>query len=531
MDATQVRQLLREDAFPHAVDSLDLLETHISWVVLTGEYAYKIKKPVAMGFLDFSTREARRHFCEEELRLNRRLAPELYLDVVDVTERGGRLRVGGGGAVIDSAVRMRQFPQRRLASRAADEGRLTHAQCRAIGRRIADFHNALEPIDRRQLDSDAGPGTPGAIFRAARQNFSQIDDALPARENREVLRTLEDAALDDYARLEDAMWRRLDGGFVRECHGDLHLGNILLEDDAVLPFDCIEFNPDFRIVDIQCEIGFLVMDLDSRGLPGHANRVLNSWLEHTGDYEGLALHTFYDVYLAIVRAKISLFGALASEPDHPDLSDYRRYLALAAAGRRRLPRFVCIMLGVSGSGKSTVAESLAADFSAIRLRSDVERKRLAGLRPAERAGGRVVEGETLYDEASSDRVFERLEALAETVLDGGMPVVVDATFIESARRRPFRALASRKGIPFVIVQCLARPETLERRIVARRRHEHDASEAGVAVMRAQLDTQQPPDASESAHLVPVDTEAAGYAIRLASEVERRITTRRCPGAS
>lgn len=524
MDAQQVLQLLREDAFEHPVTALELIETHISWVLLTGTYAYKIKKPVAMGFLDFSTPAARRHYCEQELRLNRRLAPSLYLDVVDVTERNGKPCIGGGGKVIDSAVRMRQFAQRRLASRAAEEGRLTFAQCRQIGRRIAEFHNALEPVRRERMESDAAPGTPTAIFHAARQNFSQIHDALPVREPREILEQLEAAALEDYARLEPSMWRRLDEGFVRECHGDLHLGNIMLDDDGVQPFDCIEFNADFRLVDIQCEIGFLVMDLDSRELPRHANRVLNCWLEYTGDYEGLALHVFYDVYLAIVRAKISLFGALAGNREKPDLADFRRYLALAAAGRRRLPRFLCITLGVSGSGKSTVAEALAAEFSAIRLRSDVERKRLAGLGPdADSAAAGL--GETLYREDSSDRVFARLEALAETVLDAGMPVIVDATFIAAARRRPFQAIAARRGIPFLIVECRARQDTLERRLLARQRHERGASEAGVAVMRQQLDTLEPPDASEAAHLVVVDTEVADSTLRLADEVERRITSR------
>ncbi|HKL63867.1 MAG TPA: phosphotransferase, partial [Woeseiaceae bacterium] len=323
MDGTQVRALLRAEAFPHPVGDLRLIETHISWVILTGEYAYKVKKPVEMGFLDFSSPRSRHHYCQEELRLNRRLAPELYLDVVEITEAAGRPSVGGSGAVVDYAVRMRQFDQRRLASRAADEGRLTPARCREIGRTVARFHNALEPV---QPESPGEAGTPAALLAAARQNFRQIDEALPPEAERRVLRELAEASLADSERLEPLMQRRLDEGFVRECHGDLHLNNIVLMDERVLAFDCIEFNPAFRLIDIQCEIGFVVMDLESRELPDLANRVLNTWLEYTGDYAGLALHAFYDVYLAMVRAKISLFAALAGDDEAPDLSAYRRYL-------------------------------------------------------------------------------------------------------------------------------------------------------------------------------------------------------------
>jgi predicted kinase len=416
---------------------------------------------------------------------------------------------------------MRQFDQRRLASRAASEGRLTPARCRELGRTIACFHNGLEPV---RPETPEGAGTPAALLAAARQNFRQIDEALPPEADRQVLRELEQASTSDAAKLEPLMRQRLAGGFVRECHGDLHLDNIVLMDDRVLAFDCIEFNPDFRLIDIQCEIGFVVMDLDSRDLPDLANRVLNTWLEYTGDYAGLALHTFYDVYLAMVRAKISLFAALAGGGDPPDLSAYRRYLALAAAGRRRLPGFLCLMMGVSGSGKSTVAERLAARFSAIRLRSDVERKRLFDLAPDADSAAAGLDDE-LYREETSDRVFERLAGLADGLLAAGLPVVVDATFLERHRRRPFLELAARRGVPPLIVHCTAEEAELERRLTARRRETREASEAGVTIMRRQLGSVEPPDAEEIDHVLVVDTESPQHERRLASAVERRITSR------
>ncbi len=526
MDAAAIAALLRAESRPGAAAAPELIETHISWVILTGDIAYKIKKPVALEFLDFSTLAARKHYCEEELRLNRRLASELYLGVVEIRQTPAGPMIGGGesdGPVIDYAVRMRRFDQRRLASRMAAEGRLTPALCREIGRTIARFHNALEPLAPPAHDDPAAPGTPGAIFAAARQNFAQIEAALPAHEDRSVLRALEEAAFGDYERLEPRMRQRLERGYVRECHGDLHLGNIVLLDGRVLPFDCIEFNPAFRLVDIQCEIGFVVMDLDGRELPGEANRVLNTWLEYTGDYAGLDLHGFYDVYLALVRAKISLLSATAAAADRaPDLGDYSRYLALAAAGRRRLPGFLCLMMGVSGSGKSTIAESLAARYSAIRLRSDVERKRLFDLAPdADSAGAGLTE--RLYGEATSERVYERLETLAGTVLDAGLPVIVDATFLERHRRSSFRELAARRGLAFLIVHCIAGEAELERRITARQRDAGEVSEADVAVMRRQLQTVEGPSGEEAGHLILVDTEGPDHQRRLESTVERRIT--------
>lgn len=518
MNRDQIEMLLTERAYPHAVRDLRLIETHISWVILTGDYVYKIKKPVSMGFLDFSTLAKRQHFCDEEVSLNRRLAPQLYIGVAAITMSDEGPVIGGEGEVIEYAVHMHQFSQRHLASRTAAEGRLTASHCRELGQVIAEFHNSLAPIQ-----TEKGPGTPAAIFAALRQNFEQIDAALPRSEERAFLHDLEGACISDYERLQEHMWQRLDEGFVRECHGDLHLGNIVILDDDAVPFDCLEFNPDFRLVDIQCEIGFLIMDLESRSLPGHANRVLNRWLEHTGDYAGLALHSFYDCYLAMVRAKISLFAAIASNPDDPGLDDYRRYFGLAAAGRRRQPRFLCITMGVSGSGKSTVAETLCAQFSAIRIRSDVERKRIFGLAPGAASNSVGLE-KVMYSEESSDRVFKRMLELASTLLDAGLPVVVDATFIASDRRKPFMELAQRNSVPFIIAHCTASEKELARRLVERNRLANDASEAGIDVMLQQQENVQMLTADEIDACLIVDTQAIGHDIKLADEIERRITS-------
>ena len=523
MDELEVRALLRDDAFSHPAADLDLIETHISWVVLAGDFAYKIKKPVELEFLDFSTLALRRDCCEEELRLNRRIAPALYLGVTAITSSADGPVIGGDGDVIDYAVCMRRFSQRKLASVAAAEGRLTFARCRELGRTVASFHNSLAPIQIDDAGDERQPGTPTAILAALRQNFAQIDDELPKGEDRSFLWDLEQSSLADYQRLESRMWDRLRDGFIRECHGDLHLGNIVLLDDKVLPFDCIEFNAAFRIVDIQCEIGFLVMDLESRSLPGHANRVLNRWLEHTGDYAGLALHSFYDCYLSMVRAKISLISSRSESSRETGMADFRRYFALAAAGRRRLPGFLCITMGVSGSGKSTIAEVVAADFSAIELRSDVERKRMFGLAPdadSEEAGLT----DDLYSKESSDRVFQRLVELAELLLDAGQPVIVDATFIERARRAPFMALAARRKLPFVIARFVASETELKHRLQGREKQGGGASEAGIEVMLRQQSRVELPGTDETRHCIVVDTEADQHIESLIGEVERRITS-------
>jgi uncharacterized protein len=467
--------------YPHPVERVETVETHISRVLLTGRYAYKLKKPLALGFLDFSTLEARRAACEEELRLNRRTAPALYLEVVAITGTPEDPRIGGEGPPIEFAVRMAQFPQAALLDRVAARGALDHALIDRLAEALAQFHAAVAVADPRSEF-----GSPEQVLAPARQNFEQLADRLAEPGLTELRRWTE----REHERLERRFARRKREGFVRECHGDLHLGNIVLLEGKPTLFDCIEFNAALRWIDLMNEVAFLVMDLMDHGLADLARRFLNAYLEATGDYAGLAVLPFYLVYRALVRAKIAAIRA-----HQPGLDVHGRtraatethgYLELAqrlSAPRRRA---LVITHGLSASGKSTAALELVEASGAVRIRSDVERKRMFGLEANQNSGAGL--GTGIYAEDGTRRTYERLAALAREVLEAGFAVVVDAAFLRRAQRDVFAQLARELGVPFAIASCQVPVETLRSRIVARR---GDASEATLAVLERQLSTQDP----------------------------------------
>jgi aminoglycoside phosphotransferase family enzyme len=381
------------------------VETHISWVLLTGNYAYKVKKPVDLGFANFSTLALRRRYCKEELRLNRRLAPALYLGVVAIRGTRQRPRVGGKGKILDYAVKMRQFSQAALASRALTRGRFGAVEIDGLAATIAAFHTGTSVVP-------AGKpfGTPAAILASALQNFDQMLPLIGSPQERRALKTLRQWTEREHAARHDDFEARKSDGFVRECHGDLHLGNIALLDRRPVPFDCIEFSDDLRCIDVMSEVGFLAMDLIDRHRADLAWRFLNRYLEATGDYGGITVLRFYLVYRALVRAKIHLMRARQPRLERSEqrrlLGCFRVYLRLArqlAASRRGA---IIIAHGLSGSGKTTATQSLIEQAGAIRLRSDLERKRMHGLAALAASGSGLATG--LYTPARTAAVYLRL---------------------------------------------------------------------------------------------------------------------------
>jgi uncharacterized protein len=490
VDSSSIAQLLRPAAFGHDSGEVTLRETHISWVILAGDFAYKIKKPVDFGFLDFSTLALRRQFCEQELLLNRRFAPELYLAVVAVTGSEQGPQIAGDGPVIDYAVQMRRFDEDQLLDTIAARGGLTDTLVHELARELARLQNTA-PAEHPGLDSD-DPGSPTALYKAIEQNFQQLRQySLPAKDL-ELLEAVEQWSRLGHADLLPTLEQRLREGKVIDGHGDAHLGNIALVDGAVRLFDCIEFNPAFRVMDSIAEIAFLSMDLDARDFHQASHQLLTNYLEYRDDYPGLALLDLYRCYFAMVRAKVAL---LREAPEHEAITttaaytQCRRYLALAHSYSRPRQVFVAITHGVSGSGKSTVAAKLVAAGGAVRIRSDVERKRLFGLAPRQRSNPE--DATRLYSTAMSRKTFSRLETLAASVVGAGFGVIVDATFLHRRVRDDFRTLAHKLGVPFVIIDCRAEPAQLRQRLIARERAKQDASEAGVAVMESQLQVDQP----------------------------------------
>ena len=501
--------LLQPKCYPYPVETVEHLQTHISHVLLAGDYAYKIKKPLNLGFLDFTSLERRKYYCEEELRLNGRLAPEIYLNCLAI---GGEPAnpILGSGVAIEYAVRMRRFPQEALLDQVLAAGRLKLRHLEALARRLAEFHRAIPPAD---------PATPFGLPERVRQpmldNFTQTRPLLTDPADLDALSAVERWTLATSEQFRPRLVERKTGGWIRECHGDLHLGNMILTDAGqVTVFDCIEFNDDLRWIDVISDLAFLTMDLRFRGAGAFAQRVLNTWLEFSGDFTGAALLAYYQVYRAMVRAKINAIQQ-AKQNGVPAIAratareNCRAYLRLALALTQEPAPFLLITHGVSGSGKSHWAGQLLERFpGAIRIRSDVERKRLFGLGPLDDSGSAL--GQGLYAPDASARAYARLRELADQLLAAGHPVLVDATFMKRTHRQPFRELADRHGVPFILLDCAADPDTLRARVVARRARGDDAAEADVEVLERQLQYDEPPLADEN----PLKTDSDGDVERL-----------------
>lgn len=511
-----IEQLLHPSCFEHDVDSIELIETHISWVILTGRYAYKIKKPVDFGFLDFSTLDRRKRFCEQEVKLNRRLAPMIYLDVVPITETGTGLTMGGAAGVIEYAVRMRQFPQSAQLDNMLQHGRLSPGHMDQIALMLADFHCSVE-----RADSAVNFGTPQAVYAPVEENFQQVRQHLDTDHYHDRLATLAAQVAGQFACLQEVIEQRKQHGHVRQCHGDMHLGNMLWLDTSdfhgPVAFDCIEFNDNLSWIDVISEVAFLVMDLQSRNEYGLANRFLNRYLEATGDYAGLRLLSFYQCYRAMVRAKVSVLR-LEQESDVLErrraLDGFESYLALAESYSRQTAPTLMLMHGLSASGKSSVSQQLIDALSVIRVRSDVERKRIHDVASQDHSNNNIDKG--LYSPQASELTYNRLLELSESVLVSGMSVVVDAAFLKYDQRLPFERLAQRLSLPLLILDVSASHDELRRRIVARK---GDVSDANLAVLENQINCAQPFRDDEHAFVYSYDSQQGEQAL---AELYRRL---------
>lgn len=497
--AALVSALREPRAYPHECGHVEVVETHISWVFLAGDFAYKVKKPVKLPFLDFSSLAARRFYCEEELRLNRRTAPGVYLGVVPIA--GEPPSFGGEGPPLDYAVKMRRFAPGALLCEIAAAGGLTDALVDELAARVAAMHEAAE-----RAPADAKLESAQRALQPALDNFVEIRALGVDGDHRQLDVLHRWTELEGAALTVDFAARRA-AGYVRECHGDLHLGNIAVVDGEPLPFDAIEFSVRLRWGDVMSDVAFAVMDLLHHGETRRAARFLNAYLERTGDYEGLRVLRFYLVYRAMVRAKIEIIRAAqhgaGSAANVEALALYRRHLVLA----RRLcgegsPALV-VMHGPSGSGKTHVSQRLLERLGAVRIRSDIERKRMHGLAAVQSSGS--APGEGIYTHGEGRRVYARLAELAEIGLRAGFPVVVDATCLERAQRDLFAGVAMRAHAPFRIASCAAPIALLRARVGRRQTLGHDASEAGLAVLDLQLAGQQPLGADEHLHAAILET--------------------------
>ena len=438
-----------------------VIATHISWVLLAGDEAWKIKKPVRLPFVDYGSLAARRHCCEEEVRLNRRLAPSLYLGVSRITGSAQAPCLDGAGEAIEYAVRMRRFAAGALFSEQLAAGTLAPAQVDALAALLGDFHERAPAAA-----PDSGYGSPEGRRRVA---LAALEGAGAVATAAEVARLRPWLAAQ--ADTLSASWReRLRSGRVREGHGDLHLDNVVSLGGEVAAFDGIEFDPALRWIDVIDDLAFAVMDFAARGRRDFAFRLLNGWLDRTGDHDGVPALRFAAAYRALVRARVEHLRG----PARADAA--RRYVEAALSWTRSPTPSLTITHGLPGSGKTFESQRLLERTGAIRIRSDVERKRLFGLAMLDDSRSH---GLDLYTADATRRIYAQLGARARFLLAAGWPVILDAAFLRRDERAAARALADELGVPFAILDCHAPPQVLRERLLARR---GDASEAGVAVL-------------------------------------------------
>ena len=495
-----IQDLLNPRAYPgNIADPISLIETHISWVLLAGQHAYKIKKPVNFGFLDFSTLEMRRAACLEELRINKRYSPDLYIDVTPICGTPPFSRIGGSGDAVEYAVVMSRFPPDQTFDQLASAGTLTSDHILLFADLLAHFHLSLPPAPEQSGDAALRHAD---HFVAA--NFAHLRNRVDADPQRSELESLAEWTLNERVRRGQQLLVRCREGHIRECHGDLHMGNVVLLDGKVRLFDGIEFNADLRWIDTINEVAFPLMDLEVQGHPDLAYRFLNRYLELNGDYAGICVLDYYRLYRAMVRAKVASLRRQQTSNQNERAACDRQLQRYIDYGLRLIqpkrPKLI-IMHGFSGSGKSMLASDLAAQLPGIRLRSDIERKRSQ----LSQAASEDETPRNLYQPDKIRATYEWLLGKARLILECGHTVILDATFLRQEWRERAFHIAFECHAEFRIVDCQAPVELLQARIQTRQKDASDPSDADMSVLKRQMEETEPLTEEERSNAISVDT--------------------------
>ena len=475
LTTTLITALKNPKAYPDKPHQVHMIETHLSWVFLTGHTAYKVKKPVSFYFADFSTLALRQHYCTIELALNRELNDEIYLSLVTINQASdGTIKINGDGEIIDYALQMREFKQNNLLCEVIKRNELTTNMIDDLAQTVADFHQRT-PIAL----ADSAHGTPDNVWYRVEKNFSEAYPFFTKPEDVALLKELEHIAIQEHARLTPVFEARKKDGYIRSCHGDLHLRNMVLLNNKPVIFDRIEFNELWRWVDVMADTAFMLIDLCHHQQPRLATRFLNRYLHVTGDYQGLAVLRYYMNYRALVRAKIHLYETKFEKNPEKIAHLYQvhhNYVQLAQSFNNPRKKQLFIMHGVSGSGKSTMAQIIAEHIGGIYIRADVERKRL--FPHASRAA--------LYQPETTETVYDHLLALSQGIIQNNYPVIVDATFLNPEHRQLFFNLAHQLDAQFGIIDCQANRETLTNHLLQRANTAENVSDATLDVLNEQL---------------------------------------------
>lgn len=494
-----INALCNPALYPHTVSGFQIIETHLSWIILTGPYAYKIKKPLNLGFQDFTTLANRKHYCECELRYNQPLSGDLYQAVIPITGTPEAPALAGTGIPFEYAVKMRQFDPNEGFHFLADRKKLSVPLITALATEIARFHRQ-QPADLTQAY-----GEPEQVLAPMRANFKTINTLVSSSNENDVPPTLKETIAgletwtqDTAATLTSLLHKRKAEGHIRACHGDLHLGNVVLYEEKPLVFDCIEFNEDFRWIDPISDLAFLAMDLAYHDLHSLKALCVNTYFEQSFDYEGAVLLPFYQCYRAMVRAKIALLLAQQVEKDsltyHDCMAQFTHYIELADAYTITPPATLTITVGASGSGKSVYTEQLLTQTEALRLRSDVFRKHHFKQDPLSLTP--ESQRPAMYSEETTHLIYQQLIQTAEMLLKANQSVIIDAACLKQWQRQGFHDLADRLQIPFKIVVFEVPEAVLIERIAQRKQAGDHTSDATKEVVVAQLAQFEPLDEKE-----------------------------------
>jgi uncharacterized protein len=498
-----IEKMLDSGFFSHSVtEPVRLIQTHISYVILTGEYAYKLKKPVNFGFLDFTDLEQRHHFCCEELRLNQRGAPELYLEVLPICQQANGFQLGGDGVAVEYAIKMRQFPDEALLSNVFEQGGLTPELVKTLAGVVAQYHVGAETNDYIRSFGEVAQ-----IRKAFDENYAQTEQYIGGPQTQVQFEQTR-AYSDRFFTENDALFAsRMQNNRIRACHGDLHLGNICYWQNQLMLFDCIEFNEPFRLVDVMYDVAFMVMDLQAKQRPDLANIFLNTYIEQTGDWEGLQVLPLYISRQAYVRAKVTSF--LLNDPAFSESAKQTAsevaamYYQLAWQCAQSQSGKIFLMSGLSGAGKTTVARQLAQQTGATHIRSDAVRKHLAGIDLDQRGdqGGQF--GSGIYTPEMTQKTYDRLQELAILLAKQGWTVILDAKYDRQALRQPVITQAESNHLAVKILHCTAPLEVLRDRLNAR---QGDIADATADLLTDQIKVTEAFTETEQAKVNPIYTD-------------------------
>jgi aminoglycoside phosphotransferase family enzyme/predicted kinase len=487
--------MLNPDFYPRRPADVAHVETHISHVFLAGNLVYKIKKPVRFSFLDYSTLAKRRHFLEEELRLNRRLAPSVYLEILPISHGDSGWRLDGGGDPVEYALVMRRLPEERMLDKLLERGEVTAPMMRALAEILIPFHAEArtgEEIRRR--------GDPGVIRKVWEENLADIRPFVGKLLDNRSFEAVGNFGRRFIAERSELMLRRAGEGRVRELHGDLHCEHVCFAPERIQIYDCVEFSADLRCCDVASEIAFLLMDLEFRGAKDLGREFLRRYLELSRDRELPQLLSFYKCHRALVRGKVHALQSRESS------GTARRYFDLAYSYTwDEFKPFLILVCGLTGSGKSTLAKALGRRLGLPVVSSDVTRKALAGVSNRHDLASY---GTGIYTRGMTEKTYGAMAGQAEKHIDDGEGAILDGTFLKKAQREAVLGLAAKRGVPALVIWCRSSDKLARERLLKRAEEGKDISDGRWEIYAAQKQAVEPVVELRPESYFTLDTEAS-----------------------